>query len=65
VKAKYLIPGTEFKVDPPDPESPTRICLTNNPEQGLRFGFPNNSKYWCFMGEEVEVEVIPKVTKED
>jgi len=48
-------------VDPPDPESPVRICLTNNEEQGLRFGWPNSLEYWCFMGEEVEVEPIEGV----
>lgn len=65
MKAKALRPGEYFSVDPPDPESHIRVCLTNNKEKGLRFGWPNNSKYWGYMGEEVEVEVIPKITKED
>lgn len=55
MKSKYLKPGDKFTVDPPDPECPVRVCLTNNESDGLRFGWPNNSRFWCFMGEEVEV----------
>ena len=65
MKAKHLIPGTKFTVDKPDPESPVRVCLTNDKEKGLRFGFPNKPGYWCYMGGEVEVDVILEVTRED
>jgi len=58
MKAKELRPGDRFRVDPPDPECPVRVCLTNDVEKGLRFGWPNNSRYWCYMGEECEVERI-------
>jgi hypothetical protein len=58
MKAAQLKPGNKFKVDKPDPESPVRVCLTNDPEKGLRFGFPHNSRYWCFMGDQVEVELV-------
>lgn len=57
VKAKELHPGDVFTIEKPDPESPTRVCLTNDPVQGLRFGFPGNDRFWCYMGEEVEVEL--------
>jgi hypothetical protein len=60
MKAKQLEPGDTFTVDPPDPESPIRVCKTNDKDQGLRFGWPNNSKYWCYMGEEVEVRLMEK-----
>jgi len=65
--AKDLKPGDLFRVvGHVDPEGPTRVCLTNDPENGLRFGFPAGSKpgltsgYWCFMGELCEVELIDK-----
>lgn len=57
MKAKDLKPGDRFTVDPPDSESPVRVCLTNDDKNGLRFGWPNNSKYWCRMGEECEVKL--------
>ena len=56
--AKDLEPGQKFTVDPPDPESPVRVCRTNDKEHGIRFGWPNNSSYWCGMGELVEVELV-------
>jgi hypothetical protein len=56
MKAKQLRPGDRFTVTPPDPERPVRVCLTNDPEQGLRWGWPGNSRYWCYMGEECDVE---------
>ena len=58
MKAKHLKPGDRFRVDPPDPESPIRLCLTNDLENGLRFGWPCNSRFWCSMGGEVEVEMV-------
>lgn len=58
MKAKELKPGDRFTVEKPDPESPVRVCLTNDARQGLRFGFPNNKGYWCYMGGEVEVELV-------
>lgn len=58
MKAKHLVPGTRFTIRPPDPESWVRVCLTNDDEKGLRFGWPHNPRYWCYMGEEVEVEVL-------
>jgi hypothetical protein len=57
MKAKDLKPGDRFQVDKPDPEGPVRICLTNDATQGLRFGFPHTN-YWCYMGGEVEVELV-------
>lgn len=60
MKAKDLKPGDLFTVSSPDPESPLRICLNNDTEKGLRFGFPNNGRYWCYMGEEVEVEKVER-----
>ena len=60
MKAKELKPGDLFTVDKPDPESPTRLCLTNDTKNGLRFTFPNNTKYWCYMGSECEVTLIDR-----
>ena len=57
MKAKQLKPGDRFTVTPPDPESPVRVCLTNDRTQGLRWGWPGNSRYWCYMGEECEVRL--------
>jgi len=65
VKAKHLVPGTKFTVDKPDPESAVRVGLANDEERGLRFGFPNKPGYWCYMGGEVDVDVIGETTKED
>jgi len=53
-----LKPGDLFRVNPPDPESPVRVCLTNDTENGLRFGFPNKPNYWCYMGWMFEVELV-------
>jgi len=61
VKAKELHPGDLFTTDKPDPEGPVRVCLTNDPVKGLRFGFPGNSAFWCYMGEEVEVTLCDPV----
>lgn len=58
MKAKNLEPGDVFRVDPPDPESALRVCKTNDSQNGLRFGWPNNDRYWCYMGEEVDVELV-------
>lgn len=60
MKAKELRPGDIFRVDPPDPEGPVRVCLTNDTEKGVRFGFPNKAGYWCYMGEECEVFPVQK-----
>ena len=59
MKSRDLSPGDRFCVTPPDPESPVRVCLSNDAVKGLRFGWPNNSRYWCFMGADVEVELKP------
>jgi len=57
MKAGDLKPGERFRlIGKPDPESPVRVCLTNNPKEGLRFGFPNKPGYWCYMGDLVDVE---------
>jgi hypothetical protein len=61
MKAKHLKPGTRFTVDPPDPESPVRVCLTNDDIKGLRFGWPNNAAY-CYMGGAVEVGSLTQRT---
>jgi hypothetical protein len=53
-----LEPGDYFKVSQPDPECEYRICLTNDKESGLRFGFPNKPGYWCHMGHDVGVILI-------
>lgn len=58
MKAKNLLPGTVFTIDHPDPESPVRVCLTNDKKHGIRFGWPHSKGYWCHMGEEVDVEVV-------
>lgn len=59
MKAKSLKPGDLFRVvGHTDPEAPYRVCKANSHVAGLRFGFPNNSEYWCYMGEEVEVEPV-------
>ena len=60
MKAKDLKPGDVFTVNPPDPESATRVCLTNDPENGLRFGFPNRPRYWCYMGDGCEVTLVTR-----
>lgn len=57
-----LTPGDVFTVDPPDPESPVRVCLTNDKENGLRFGWPNNKDYWCHMGTQVPVWAVDNQT---
>lgn len=56
--SRDLKPKDIFRVDSPDPESTVRACLTNDPVQGIRFGFPNNSRFWCYMGEACEVELV-------
>jgi hypothetical protein len=53
-----LEPGDVFKVDPPDNECDRRVCLTNDSEHGIRFGFPGNDKFWCSMGHACMVELI-------
>jgi hypothetical protein len=59
MKAKKLKAGDTFRViGHTDPEAPYRVCRTNNYVAGLRFGFPNNHTYWCYMGEDVEVELV-------
>ena len=58
MKAHHLKPGDRFTVDKPDPESPIRVCKTNDKKDGLRFGFPDVSGYWCYMGDMVEVELV-------
>lgn len=61
MKAKELEPGDRFKVDKPDPEGPVRVCVTNDPKNGLRFSFPDRlGRYWCYMGEECEVELVSR-----
>lgn len=55
--AQDLKPGDIFKIDPPDPESPVRICLTNDTHNGIRFSFPNNRRFWCSMGGKCHVEI--------
>lgn len=62
--AKQLKPGDLFTVDQPDPESPVRVCLTNDELHGLRFGFPNYKRYWCYMGDLVEVELVKRQDNE-
>lgn len=57
MKSKALKPGDLFKVDKPDPEGPVRVCLSND-AGGIRWGFPHKKSYWCFMGGEVEVELV-------
>jgi hypothetical protein len=61
MKSKDLKPGDRFLVDPPDPEWPVRICLTNDPENGLRWGWPESPNYWCWMGDEVDVVPVKEV----
>jgi hypothetical protein len=64
--AKDLKPGDIFRlVGKPDPESLTRVCLTNDREYGIRFGWgvkenglTDHSGYWCYMGELCEVELV-------
>lgn len=58
MKACELHPGDLFRVEPPDPEGPVRVCLTNDEKNGLRFGFPNNLGYWCHMGSLCEVFLV-------
>ena len=60
MKARELRAGDIFKVAKPDPESPVRVCLTNDSELGLRFGFPGRTGYWSYMGELVEVELVER-----
>jgi hypothetical protein len=55
-----LEPGDIFTIEKPDPESPVRVCLTNDKEKGLRFGWPNNKDYWCSMGIAVPVKLVRK-----
>jgi hypothetical protein len=61
-------------VTPPDPESPVRVCLTNDEEHGLRFGWQGKSSvytdettgkltfegYWCYVGDQVPLELEEK-----
>jgi len=61
MQSKDLKPGDVFYIpDHRDPESPVRVCLTNDVEHGLRFGFPNKPGYWCYMGEAVPVVLVWK-----
>jgi hypothetical protein len=52
-----LEPGDVFKVDPPDPESPVRVCIENR-GMLIRFGWPGNEDYWCDMGNQCKVELV-------
>lgn len=63
MKASELKPGDRFRVEPPDPECPVRVCKTNDPENGIRWGFPNNSGFWCWMGDMCEVELVEEKSK--
>lgn len=59
MKAKSLKPGDTFRVvGHTDPEADYRVCRTNSFMHGLRFGFHNKPEYWCYMGEDVEVEPV-------
>ena len=62
MKSKELKPGGRFRVTPPDPEGPVRVCLTNDKRNGIRWGFPGRKRYWCYMGDQCEVELL-KVAK--
>jgi hypothetical protein len=56
--AHELRPGDTFRIPGhTDAEGPVRVCLANDPEKGLRFGFPDRPGFWCFMGSQVQVEV--------
>jgi hypothetical protein len=55
-----LEPGDVFKVDPPDSECDRRVCLTNDKENGLRWGWPGNKEFWGYMGIECKVELVQK-----
>lgn len=60
MKSRQLKPGDRFLVNPPDPEWPERICLTNDQENGIKWGWPERpGDYWCWMGEDVEVVLLP------
>ncbi len=61
--ARDLKPGDVFTVNKPDPESPVRICLTNDRKRGIRFGFPNNRGFWCYMGEMCIVRLVDNKSK--
>jgi hypothetical protein len=59
--ARDLRPGDTFRVDPPDPESPVRLCLANERGGLIRWGFPNNPTFWCSMGELCVVDLVERV----
>lgn len=58
MKAKDLKPGDIFTVEPPDPESATRVCLSNNEFERLRFAWPGKPGHWHFMGGDVEINLL-------
>jgi hypothetical protein len=60
MKAKDLKPGGVFRVTPRDPESPLRVCRTNNFRDGIKWGWPApaNTLYWCWIGADCDVEPV-------
>lgn len=64
MQASQLKPGDRFSIpNHVDPEGPVRVCLTNNTEEGVRWGFPGRAGFWCYMGELVEVVRLPRCGK--
>ena len=59
--SKDLKVGQHFKVTPPDPEYPVRVCLENDGSL-IVWGFPIPEKksFWSMMGRLVQVEPIEK-----
>lgn len=63
--AYELKTGDVFTVDTPDPEGPVRICLSDDHRTNVgvssglvRWGFPGNDHYYCYMGPLCNVELV-------
>lgn len=59
MQAKDLKAGDLFTVNPPDPEGPVRVCISND-NDGIKWGFPNKPgcPYWGWMGPLCEVKLV-------
>lgn len=60
-----LCPGDVFSVEPPDPEGPTRVCLTNDPINGIRWDWPHGGSFWSSMGHICVVTIVTLTTTEE
>jgi len=56
--AKELKPGDLFRTPGYVEKEGVRVCLTNDPEHGLRYKYLNQPAWWHYCGEHAQVERI-------